>query len=188
MEVFTIFIKTTLMKTIELTTERLLLNQPNLQDIPRLLEIMKNPVYSQNTTNIPYPYTEASATFWVNLALEGLEIGDKYIFAIRLKSSSTIIGGVGLGIDKANNKAEMGYWLDEQYWNKGYITEVAQALVHFGFETLHLKRIFASHFTHNEASGKIMQKIGMQQEGVLKAYTLKDGEYLDHVLYAIVNK
>lgn len=188
MEVFTIFIKTTLMKTIELTTERLLLNQPNLQDIPRLLEIMKNPVYSQNMTNIPYPYTETSATFWVNLALEGLEIGDKYIFAIRLKGSSTIIGGVGLGIDKANNKAEMGYWLDEQYWNKGYITEAAQALVHYGFETLLLKRIFASHFTHNEASGKIMQKIGMEQEGVLKAYTLKDGEYLDHVLYAIVNK
>lgn len=176
------------MKTLELTTERLLLNQPHTDDIPRLVEIMKNPIYNQNTTNIPFPYTETSGQFWVNLAKEELEAGNAYIFAIRLKGSSTIIGGIGLGIDKANNKAEMGYWLDSEHWNKGIVTEAGKAILQFGFDTLHLKKIYASYFTFNEASGKIMQKIGMQKEGVLKAHTLKDGEYLDHVFYAIINK
>lgn len=188
MEEFIIFIKISTMKTLTLKTDRLILNQPHLGDVSSLIEIMRNPVYSQNTTNIPFPYTEANASFWVNLALEGLKEGDKYIFAIRFRDNPCIIGGIGLGIDTANNKAEMGYWLDEQYWNKGYITEAAKALLQFGFETLHLKRIFASHFSHNEASGKIMQKIGMQKEGVLKAHTLKDNEYLDHVFYAIINE
>lgn len=176
------------MKTLELTTERLLLNQPHIDDIPRLVEIMKNPVYNQNTTNIPFPYTETSGQFWVNLAKEELEAGNAYIFAIRLKDSSTIIGGIGLGIDKVNNKAEMGYWLDSEHWNKGIVTEAGKAILQFGFDTLHLKKIFASYFTFNKASGKIMQKIGMQQEGVLKAHTLKSGEYLDHVFYGIVNE
>lgn len=176
------------MKTLELTTERLLLNQPHIDDIPRLIEIMKNPVYNQNTTNIPFPYTETSGQFWVKLANEGLELGDKYIMAIRLKGSPTIIGGVGLGIDKATNEAEMGYWLDEQYWNQGIVTEASKSLIQYGFDVLGLKRIFATHFTFNEASGKIMQKIGMQKEGILKAHTLKDGESIDHVLYGVVNE
>lgn len=176
------------MKTYTLQTERLILNQPHLDDIPRLVEIMKNPIYNKNTTNIPFPYTKENGEFWVNLAIDSLASGSAYIFAIRLKDNPTIIGGVGLGIDKTNNKAEMGYWLDEQYWNKGMVTEAAKALVQFGFDTLELKRIFATHFTHNEASGRIMQKIGMQKEGILQAYTLKDGQYLDHIVYAIINE
>ncbi|MDR2221817.1 MAG: GNAT family N-acetyltransferase [Flavobacteriaceae bacterium] len=176
------------MKTYTLQTERLILNQPHTDDISRLVEIMKNPIYNKNTTNIPFPYTEENGQFWVNLALEGVEQGDKYIFAIRLKDTPTIIGGIGLGIDKANNKAEMGYWLDEQYWNTGMVTEAAKALVQFGFDTLGLHKIFATHFTYNEASGRIMQKIGMQQEGVLKGHTLKEGVYLDHIVYSIINE
>ena len=80
------------MKQIELKTERLLLNQPHIDDIPSLIEIMKNPIYNQNTTNIPFPYTEASGRFWVGLAAEGLTQGNAYIFAIRLKDTAQIIG------------------------------------------------------------------------------------------------
>lgn len=176
------------MKTHTLETVRLTLNQPHIDDIPRLVEIMKNPVYNKNTTNIPFPYTKENGAFWVNLALDGLVQGDKYIFAIRLKGSPSIIGGIGLGIDKTNNKAEMGYWLDEHYWNKGMASEAAKALVAFGFDTLQLHKIVATHFTYNKASGRIMQKIGMQQEEVLKAQVLKNGTYLDLVVYAIVKE
>lgn len=171
----------------QLETERLILNQPLDTDIPVLVEIMKNPIYHKNTTNIPFPYTEASAAFWVELAAQGLLNTNAYIFAIRLKNASKIIGGIGLGIDKINHKAELGYWLDETYWNQGLITEAAKEILSFGFEQLNLKRIFASHFDSNKASGKIMQNIGMKKEGLLQAYTFKEGKYIDHVLYASIN-
>ncbi|MDR0227734.1 MAG: GNAT family N-acetyltransferase [Flavobacteriaceae bacterium] len=174
------------MKTYTLQTERLILNQPHTDDISRLVEIMKNPIYNKNTTNIPFPYTKENGEFWVNLAIDSLASESAYIFAIRLKDNPTIIGGIGLGIDKANNKAEMGYWLDEQYWNTGMVTEAAKALIQFGFDTLQLHKIFATHFTYNEASGRIMQKIGMQQEGVLKGQILKNEKYLDLITYAVI--
>ncbi len=176
------------MKNMELKTERLLLNQPHLDDIPNLIEIMKNPIYNQNTTNIPFPYTEDSGRFWVKLAADGLHQGNAYIFAIRLKDNEQIIGGIGLGVDQAHNKAELGYWLAEPYWNQGLITEAGKAILSFGFETLKLKRIFASYFSYNEASGRIMQKLGMEKEGILRAYTLKNGQYLDHVVYASIQE
>lgn len=176
------------MKNIELKTERLLLNQPHLDDIPFLIEIMKNPIYNQNTTNIPFPYTEDSGRFWVNLAAEGLHQGNAYIFAIRLQDNKQIIGGIGLGIDQAHNKAELGYWLAEPYWNQGLVTEAGKAILTFGFDTLKLKRIFASYFSFNKASGRIMEKLGMEKEGVMRAFTLKNGEYLDHVFYARIQE
>lgn len=175
------------MKHLVIQTDRLLLNQPQEMDIPLLLEIMKNPIYNKNTTNIPFPYTEGSARFWIELAEQGLEQKTAYIFAIRLKDQPHIIGGIGLGLNKVNNNAELGYWLNESHWNKGYVTEAAQALLSFGFNELNLKRIFASYFSFNEASGRIMEKIGMKKEGLLKAYTYKNGEYIDHVLYASIN-
>ncbi|WP_010257021.1 GNAT family N-acetyltransferase [Myroides injenensis] len=175
------------MKTYTLQTERLTLNLPQANDIPRLIEIMKNPVYSENTSNIPFPYTRENGEFWVNLAVEGLQHGKQYIFAIRLKDNPMIIGGIGLGIDQTNNRAEMGYWLDDQYWDKGIITEAAKALIQFGFDTLKLHKIFATHFTHNSASGRVMQKIGMKQEAILKEHLFKNGNYLDLISYAIIN-
>ncbi|MGL4582408.1 MAG: GNAT family N-acetyltransferase, partial [Flavobacterium sp.] len=68
------------------------------------------------------------------------------------------------------------------------VTEAAKALIQFGFDTLQLHKIFATHFTYNEASGRIMQKIGMQQEGVLKGQILKNEKYLDLITYAIIKE
>lgn len=176
------------MSTLQLETNRLLLNQPTVKDISQLLEIMKNPIYSKHTTNIPYPYTEDSGLFWIDLAEQGLASQNAYIFAIRMKDDPILIGGIGLGVDRTNNKAELGYWLAEPYWNQSLITEAAHTVIQFGFATLKLHKIFASYFNFNEASGRIMQKIGMQKEGDLRAHTLKEGQYIDHVLYGIINE
>ncbi|WP_370583342.1 GNAT family N-acetyltransferase [Pedobacter sp. ASV28] len=129
-------------------------------------------------------YTE-SAKCWINLSKTGFENKDHYIFAIRLEK---IIGGIGLRIDKAANKAELGYWLAETYWNKSFATEAAQAIIKFSFETLKLKRIFATHFDFNLASGKVMEKAGMKKEGFLRCHTQKNGTYQNHILYAIINE
>ncbi|MDY3317878.1 GNAT family N-acetyltransferase [Riemerella anatipestifer] len=172
----------------EIETERLILSLPKNVDLDRITEILNNEVYSKNTINIPYPYTRKNAEFWLQLAKDGINNQNQYIFAIRLKENNEIIGGIDLGLNKRFNNAELGYWLDEKYWNKGYITEAVKSIIQFGFETLKLKRIFASHFDFNISSGRVLEKSGMKKEGVLKCHTCKNGQYQNHILYAIINE
>ena len=88
-------------------------------------------------------------------------------------------------MDFANRKAEIGYWLGKSFWNKGYVSEALQRILQFGFEELHLNKIYASHFPHNPASGKVLQKNGFEFEGILKQEVLKNGQFLDLHRYAI---
>ena len=95
------------------------------------------------------------------------------------------MGAIGLH-DREDDKAELGYWIGIPYWDKGYVTEAAKAIIDFGLNELKLNKIFATHFIHNPASGRIMEKIGMEQEAVLIKEIKKDGEYFDLVRYCIL--
>ncbi|MDR6526830.1 RimJ/RimL family protein N-acetyltransferase [Chryseobacterium rhizosphaerae] len=166
-------------------TERLILSQLEEKDIPFITEYLQHRIYSDLTSNIPYPYTENDAQLWLTMSKEAFEEHTGYTFGIRNKEGH-IIGAIGLH-DRDDDKAELGYWIAMPYWNKGYVTEAAKAIVHFGFKKLNFNKIFATHLLHNPASGKIMEKIGMEKEAVLKQETKKDGAYFDLVMYSIFN-
>nr|WP_315031970.1 GNAT family N-acetyltransferase [uncultured Chryseobacterium sp.] len=166
-----------------LETERLILSSLEEKDIPFIVEYLQHRIYSDLTSNIPYPYTENDAKFWLKMAKEAFEENSGYTFGIRNKEGQ-IIGAIGLH-DREDDKAELGYWIGIPYWNKGYVTEAAQAIVDFGFKELNFNKIFATHFIHNPASGRIMEKIGMEKEAILKQEAKKDGEYFDLVLFSI---
>lgn len=168
-----------------LSTDRLLLNQVQENDIPEIVNLLNEKGFSEHTINLPYPYLAKNAEFWVGLAQKGFKNKDKYVFAIRQKGHPKIIGGIDLNLITRHNKAEIGYWLGKSHWGKGYMTEATKAVIQFGFD-LGLKKIFASHFTTNPASGKVLQKAGMQKEGLLKCHTKKGDVYQDHVIYAVI--
>jgi RimJ/RimL family protein N-acetyltransferase len=84
--------------------------------------------------------------------------------------------------------AEMGYWIGKPFWNHGYCTEAAKRLVRFGFEALQLNRILARHLSRNPASGRVMEKIGMQYEGCLRQHIKKWGVFEDLKIYAILKE
>ncbi|WP_185144796.1 GNAT family N-acetyltransferase [Elizabethkingia sp. JS20170427COW] len=177
------------METLELKSERLILSPPQQGDIATIISILgKDKVYFENTLNIPFPYTAKNAEFWLQLSAQGLIEKTQYIFAIRLINTRELIGGIDLGIDRNANKAELGYWLSRENWNKGYATEAVKLIINFGFTQLRLRRIYASHFDFNMASGKVLEKSGMQKEGVLRSHTFKEGKYQDHIIYAIINE
>lgn len=165
-------------------TERLILSQLEEKDIPFIVELLQHRIFSDLTSNIPYPYEENDARSWVKMSKEAFENNTGYTFAIRNKEDQ-IIGAIGLH-DREDDKAELGYWIGIPYWNKGYVTEVAKAIIDFGFDELKLNKIFATHFPHNPASGRIMEKVGMEQEAVLIKEVKKDGEYFDLVRYCIL--
>lgn len=85
-----------------------------------------------------------------------------------------------------HRQAKLGYWLGVPYWNRGYMTEAVQALVGYGFTELGLNKITASHFARNPASGRVMQKLGMTQEGLLRQDVRKNDDFEDLVLYGLL--
>ena len=84
------------------------------------------------------------------------------------------------------NQAELGYWIGKPYWNKCYASEAAKAILRFGFKELNLHRIHAHHLSRNPASGKVLQKIGMQHEGCLRHHIRKWGKFEDMEMYGIL--
>ena len=169
-----------------LSTARLILSQPTVSDVEEVVfHANSTSEIAENTLTFPYPYREEHAHFWFKMAEEGFQKKEAFIFGIREKENLKLIGGIGLHLDLVNNKAEVGYWLGKSFWNKGYVSEALQRVLQFGFEELNLNKIYASHFPHNPASGKVLQKNGFEFEGILKQEVLKNGQFLDLHRYAI---
>lgn len=169
-----------------LQTERLTLRPYALSDIPALLPLIGAREVAATTLRIPHPYTESDARDFIARTQEGLLNGGELRVAIILRESDTLCGGVGLRIEAEHRRAELGYWIGVPYWGNGYATEAATALVKYGFSTLGLHRIFASHVTNNPASARVLRKIGMRHEGCHRAHILKWGEFLDLEMYALL--
>jgi len=102
-----------------------------------------------------------------------LRKGKEVVFAINLKESGELIGAIGMALKLDQELAELGYWIGKPYWSRGYCTEAARVVLHFVFTELHLNRVYAHHFSHNPASGRVMQKIGMHHEGRLRQHVKK---------------
>ena len=181
-------IKMTNFPTLE--TERLILNRPTENDLGDLiLHLNSDNVFSENTLNIPFPYQNENAEFWIHeLVNKGFEEKKNFTFAIREKENPKLIGAIGIHLDKVHLKAEIGYWIGKEFWNKGFVTEAVREIIRFGFQDLGLNKIYATHFPHNPASGKIMQNCGMKLEATLKQEYFKNGKPLDVLKYSVLKQ
>lgn len=171
---------------IKIETERLILRRFNLSDAPEVQRLAGDPQIADTTLNIPHPYEDGMAEEWITNHLKQIEEGKLSNMAITLKDSGQLIGAIGLHINPKFNHAELGYWVGVPYWNKGYCTEAAKAMLKHGFEDLGLHRIFAHYFTTNPSSGKVMEKIGMKYEGLLRQHACKDDTFFDLKHYGIL--
>ena len=168
-----------------LETQRLCLRKPRAADIPRIVQFADNEKIYEMTMNMPHPYNEEAAIAWINMANEGLKDDSHFIFAIAQKPDDELIGGIGLKVNNRFNRAELGFWLGEPFWNSGFMSEATRAIIRFGFEELDLHKIFAHHMTKNPASGQVMKKNGMRKEGLLEDHVLKDDTHQSLVVYGI---
>jgi len=110
-----------------------------------------------------------------------------YTLAIILKADEKLIGGCGIHIsDPENRKGWIVYCLNRLFWGCEYATEVAKALLRFGFLQLGLHRIFATCDIKNIGSSKVLEKISMRREGHLREHELLKGSWRDSLLYAIL--
>lgn len=168
-----------------LETARLRLRELKAEDIPAIVEYAGNNNIAKTTTNIPHPYEEKDAVDWIKSAQEGFQNNTQFVFGVELKSKNQFIGGVGLTVNNKFNRAEAGYWIAEPFWNNGYCSEALSGLLRFGFEELHFNKIFATHFSENIASGKVMAKNGMIKEAELKEHIKKSDTFITLVQYRL---
>lgn len=131
----------------------------------------------------PWPYTMEAAILWVNNLLEQDPMVN---FAISINDE--VIGGIGLELreDVYRKTALLGYWLSEELWGRGMITEAVKVVTQYAFENLGIIRIQAGVLSQNPASMRVLEKAGYVKEGVLRNAAIKHGEIMDEHIYAIL--
>ena len=99
-----------------------------------------------------------------------------------------IVGTINLhDIETKKERCELGYCIGSRWWNKEIVTEAARAVIAFAFTELNASKVCAYHDTANPASGRVMQKCGMKQEGLLREHSIqKDGTRSDLAVYGIL--
>jgi len=111
-----------------------------------------------------------------------------YDFAVAVQPDDFVIGWCCIQINSSNDHlGELMYVFNRQFWKKGYAFETAQAIVNYGFSELKLHRIFATCRPENIGSLRILEKLGMQREGLLRENTLIQGRWCNSYLYAILD-
>jgi RimJ/RimL family protein N-acetyltransferase len=97
------------------------------------------------------------------------------------------VGGIGIVLQKDVERigAEIGYWIGENYWNRGVMTEAVKQMVDYAFNHFPLQKIFAPVFDFNTASQKVLHKAGFECEAILKQAAIKNDKIIDLHYYSI---
>ncbi len=172
-----------------LFTARLALRPFEVADGVRVRELCGEAVFARNTLDIPHPYPAGAAEAWIRTHPEMYRNGTEVVFAITERGDGRLVGSIGLSAISARHaRADIGWWVGREWWNRGYCTEAAGAVLDYAFTTLGLRRVYSSHIAGNDASGRVMQKLGMTREGVQRRHVERWGEFHDIVLYGILRE
>jgi len=171
----------------KLETERLILRDFVQEDWQRVLEYQSDSLYLRyNHWAERTPEAVQEFVGWF-LNHQTQEPRIKFQLAVVAKSDNQLIGNCGVRMDKADAfEADLGYELDPKYWNYGYATEAAHAMVDFGFSRLEVHRIWAACVADNVGSAHVMEKLGMKLEGRFRENRHFKGRWWDSLYYAIL--
>ena len=167
----------------EFQGERILLRPFKVEDLEDLFEFTSD----EEATRFIYPAhrdIEQTEKLLTNYYLK--EPIGKY--AMELKESNKMIGTVEFRVHAHNQNGELGYTLLRDYWGKGYMTEATTLILNHAFHDLKLARVFAEYDIRNDASGKLLTRIGMQRDGVLRKNQMVNGVLTDSVHCSILRE
>lgn len=169
-----------------LTTERLILRPLATSDADALYTVFSDPAVVRYWS--AEPWTDISfAHTAIARALEAYRDETELRFAIELVSNRQLIGTVALHhFFNQNNRCELGYALGSRHWGQGYASEALNAALEHGFREVGLNRIEADIDPRNEASGRVLEKLGFRREGFMPQRWLVHGEYADTAFYGLL--
>ena len=169
---------------VELRTVRLLLRPFRLEDADGVFDYSADWEWARYLPHVPQPYTRKAAREKVaRNVLESWETDPGWAIVL----DQRLIGGIWL-MNVQNELGELGYELSREHWGKGLMLEAALAVINWGFETRELAKIHASTDSRNTRSERVLQKIGMGQEGVLRSHFKAREGRSDSVHYGILRE
>jgi len=170
-----------------LETQRLRLPPIALSDAVAVQQAASLREIADTMISIPHPYPEGEAERYIAEQIELREQGGSAAFTIERKTDGGFCGVVELrDINEEHSQAELSFWLAAVAWGQGYMSEVVQVVLEYGFETRGLNRLYAFHMVRNPASGRVLEKNGFEKEGVLRQRIRKWGVLEDVCLWAIL--
>lgn len=157
-----------------------------LSDAKDLAVALSNKNVQNNLRDgLPYPYTEKDGAEFISAMLNA-DKNDTFAFAIT--ADEKVIGSIGV-FRQANihrKTAELGYYIAEEYWGKGIVTEAVRQICNYVFENSDIIRIYAEPFATNIASCRVLEKAGFQLEGTLRSNAVKNGKVMDMKMYSLI--
>jgi RimJ/RimL family protein N-acetyltransferase len=139
--------------------------------------------------SVPYPFTEVVAENWIKRAEEEFDSQKGYHFGIFERNTGKLTGYITLReLEREHSQVEFSFWIAKPEWGKGYATEACRAVVDFGFQSLGINRIYAFHMVRNPASGRVLEKLGFVEEGLLRECVIKWDKFEDVVIRAMLKR
>ena len=169
-------------------TERLLLRRITNDDVNEIFDLRSNP---ETMKYIPRPLVKNNDEALAHITMIDDKINDNtgINWAITLKDNPKLLGIIGYyRLQPENYRAEIGYMLLPEFHGKGIIPEAVKRLVQYGFKDLKLHSIEAVIDPGNISSEKVLQKCGFVKEAHLKESDFWDGQFLDKVIYSLLEK
>ncbi|WP_422411770.1 MULTISPECIES: GNAT family N-acetyltransferase [unclassified Endozoicomonas] len=167
-----------------IATDRLILRAFTQQDADQVQTLAGEEQVARLTENIPHPYPDGLAEKWIKDQECLRETNSAFVYAIKLKSSSTLIGAIGLN-NATHTEAKLGYWLGLPFWGQGYCSEAGQALLNHAFEQLPLSQIRARALTRNIKSQQVLLRLGFRSTSEILEKVKED---MDTVKYYVLNR
>ena len=159
-----------------------------LSDAKDLAAALSNKKGQDNLRDgLPYPYTEQDGKDFISAMLSADE-NETFAFAITV--DNTVIGSIGIFRQENIHRqtAELGYYIAEEYWGKGIMTEAVRQICEYVFRESDIIRIYAEPFVYNIASCRVLEKAGFQYEGTLRSNAVKNGKVMDMKMYSLLKE
>ena len=169
-----------------LESERLILRKLILTDAPQLFELRTGEETMKFIDKDKIASVQVAQDMIQNMDFQ-IQNHAAVMWGISLPGSAAIIGTIGFWrIVKDHHRAEIGYMLKPEYWNKGYVSEAMNTVINYGFQKMKLHTIEANINPHNLASRRVLEKQGFQQEGFYRENYYFNGKYLDTAVFSLL--
>jgi RimJ/RimL family protein N-acetyltransferase len=173
--------------TPSLETERLVLRELQHADAPAVAERAGDKRVARFLIAVPSPYPVALAARWIAGRIAWWPQARGITLAIAKRDNpDVLLGTVSLRRFLRDRRAELGYWLGADAWGQGLATEAADAMIDFGFRELGLERIYAQVLEGNEPSCRVLEKLGMMNEGIRRRHIRKGKRLCDVSLFGLL--
>lgn len=159
-----------------------------IEDISSVARYANNEKIACNLRDVfPYPYTENDAKRYIESCINSSE--DKQL-SRAITVDDVAVGSIGifLGNDVYSKSAELGYWLAEEYWNKGIMSAAVKQICTDAFDRFDIVRLYAEPFAHNTGSRKVLENAGFTLEGTMKYGVYKRNQVFDYCMYALLRR